>query len=96
MSDVRYTQPVSSDVRAWTDCPREMGLHSLEAYWAEDSKECLSFSLRTGFTAEKSVWSGVRKWEKWENSKFDDDLELARWMWLALTCSISIVKSSTN
>ena len=74
------------------ECPRKMGLHSLEAYWAEDSKESLSFSLRTGFTAENAVWSG----EKWENFKFDDDLELAHWMWLALTCRISIVEFSTN
>ena len=95
MIDVRYTQQVSSDVRAWTECPREMGLNSLEAYWAEDSNECLTFFLRIRFTAEKFVWSGVRKWEKWENSEFDDDLELA-WMWLALTCKTSIVESSTN
>ena len=55
-----------------------MGLDSLEAYWAEDSKEFLSFTLQTGFTAEKSVGSGVRKWENEKNLKnfeFDDDLE---------------------
>ena len=73
-----------------------MRLNSLEAYWAKDSNGCLIFFLRTRFTAEKFVWSGVRKWEKWENTKFDDDLELARWMWSTLTCRISIVKSSTN